>query len=273
MQLTWDHHTHTIYCRHAHPEMTVERNLAAAAAKGLTRHVILEHVPEIGTADHGTPELWYKAKNERWQLNVIANDLAAIDPAAKYPNLKLLRGVEVDADPFTMDGSAMLEDFSGIDVVVGSTHLFPGGTAFWFEKVVLPPEQARRVAVQWRDWAVRFIRAGQIDVLAHPGDLAGARQLVPPFHVPETLALFTPILEALAECGVAFELNELLGTKLPPPYKASYVELVKRAKQVGCTFSVASDAHSPVNVGRYEWVPLLIKESGIGPADLWEPES
>lgn len=271
MELTWDHHSHTIYSKHAHPEMTVANNVAAAAARGLTRHVVLEHVPEIGTAERGTPELWYQGKNERWQLDTIAKDLAALEPAKKYPGLKLLRGVEVDADPFKLDGSAMLDDFSGIDIVVGSTHVFPGGAAFWFEKVMLPPEQAYRVAHQWRAWVIRFIQAGQIDVMAHPGDMVGARQLIPPFHTPDALAFFQPLLDALAESEVAFELNELLGTKLAPPYRDSYVALVQLAKQAGCKFSVCSDAHSPQNVGKYQWVPHLIKECGLTQGDFWVP--
>lgn len=271
MQLTWDHHSHTIYSKHAHPEMTVENNLAAAVARGLTRHVILEHVPEIGTAERGTPELWYQGRNERWQLDTIAKELAALEAAGKHAGVQVLRGVEVDADPFKLDGSAMLADFSGIDVVLGSTHVFPGGTAFWFEKVVLTAEQAHRVAHEWRAWAERFIRARQIHVLSHPGDLLGARQLVPPFDHPDTLAFFVPLLEALAECGVAFELNELLGSKLVGPYRNGYPELVKLAKRLGCRFSIASDAHSPQNVGKYDWVYYLIKEAGVTEQDFWVP--
>jgi HisJ family histidinol phosphate phosphatase len=272
MLLDFDHHSHTPYSRHSHPEMTVANSLAAAASKNLKRHVILEHVPEIGSSERGTPELWYTGKNERWQLDAIAKDLSDLTPGLNYPDLKVLRGVEVDADPFKLDGSCMLEDFTGLDVVLGSTHLFPGGTAFWFEKVVLPPEQARRVAQNWRDWAVRFVRAGQIDVLSHPGDLVGARQLVPPFNSPETLELFEPLLKAMAESHVAFELNESLGAKLAPPYRAGYPALVRLAKQVGCRFSVGSDAHAPQNIGRYEWVHLLIREASLTESNLWVPE-
>jgi len=272
MLIDFDHHTHTIYSTHSDPDMTVENNLAAAAEAGLRRHVILEHVPEIGQ-NRPTVESWYRGKDERPQLDAIARDLKNLRPAERYPQLTVLRGVELDADPITLDGSAMLGDLSGIDVVLGSTHVFPGGAAFWFDKVSLPPDAAMRVALQWRDWAIRFMASGVVDVMSHPGDLVGARQLVPPFNTHETLQFFRPLLEALGEHGVAFELNELLASKFPPAYRNGYVELVRQARQVGLKFSVGSDAHAPAQIGQYAWVLDLIDQAGLEPGDFWKPES
>ena len=271
MLVDFDHHTHTLYSTHSDPDMTVANNLAAAAEAGLRRHVILEHVPEIGPA-RPTVESWYRAKNERPQLDAIARDLKNLRHAERYPQLTVLRGVELDADPITLDGSAMLDDLSNLDVVLGSTHVFPGGAAFWYDKISLPPDAAQRVALQWRDWTIRFMASGVVDVMSHPGDLVGARQLVPPFHAHETLQFFLPILEALGQHSVAFELNELLAAKLPPTYRNGYVELVRLAHQVGLKFSVGSDAHAPAQIGQYAWVLSLIEQAGLQPDDFWTPE-
>lgn len=268
--LDWDFHTHTIYSKHAHPEMTVANSLAAASAAGLKRLVILEHVPEI-SVDRNTVAQWKKGRDERAQLDAIAEDLKEIE--ASFPSVKVLRGVELDADPLALDGSAMLKDLSGIDIVLGSTHVFPGGAAFWFDKVTLPPERGWEIAQEWAAWTERFVRSGVPHVLSHPGDLVAARQLVPPFDEERTLELFDPLLAAMAECGVAFELNELLGAKLPPDHRDSYPALVRRARGHRLKFSIGSDAHSPAGIGKFNWVIALIEAAGVTSGDLWQPKS
>lgn len=268
MLLDHDHHTHTIYSKHSDPRMTVENSLAAAEAAGVRRIVVLEHVPEI-SAERATIGQWRKGRNQRPQLDDIAADLDVETP--RHPALTVLRGVEVDADPFALDGSAMLDEFSGLDVIIGSTHVLPGGEAFWFDRVSLSPDRAEEVACEWFAWAERFVRSGLIHVLAHPGDLIGARQLVPTFDQPEVLDAFDPILRAMADGKVAFELNELLGSKLPPPYRAAYPALVRRARSFGLKFSVSSDAHRPEIVGKYNWVRELIDGAGLTVSDLWTP--
>ncbi|MCZ7646268.1 MAG: hypothetical protein M5U26_13460 [Planctomycetota bacterium] len=181
--------------------------------------------------------------------------------------------MELDADPFLLDGSSMLDDVSGLDVVVGSTHVFPGGSAFWFDRVRLPEETARRVAKEWREWTIKFVRSGKIHVLAHPGDLVAARRLLPPFDEPEVLDFFDPLFEAMAEVGVAFELNELLSRKLPVGHFDSYPALVRRAHSHGLLFSLGSDAHRPEDVAQYEWLPALVDAVGLTTSDLWYPEA
>jgi HisJ family histidinol phosphate phosphatase len=263
-----DQHTHTIYSKHSDARMTVANSLAAAARAGLRRYVVLEHVPEISRA-RPTIQEWAKGRNERVQLDQIAEDLKLEAP--KYPGMQILRGVEVDADPFALDGTSMLDDYSGIDVVVGSTHIFPGGEAFWFEPIQLPPEAAMRVARTWLEWAVKFVRSGRVDILAHPADLVGARNLVPPFEHHSMIGFFDPLLIAMKECGVAFELNELLSSKLTLAHRVTYPVLVKRAKALGLKFSLCTDAHAPDKVGKYQWVRELVAGAGITEADLWQP--
>lgn len=265
MELFNDFHVHTVYSNHSHPTMTVPNVLAAARDAGLKQLVVLEHIPPIGAPQ--PIQSWYAQRNRRDSLSLIAAELK--DCEALFPSLKIWRGAEVDADPFTEDGSTMLEDTSGLDVVLGSTHVLPGGGSFWFEPFVLTPEKSWEFARRWRDWAEKLIRSGRIQVLAHPCDILGARGLTPPFDSFDTLALLEPLLGALLETGVAFELNELLGSKLSPPFRASYPRLVRRARDVGVKFSVASDAHQPDRVGRFGWVRELIEFAELTEDHLW----
>ncbi len=265
MDLHNDFHLHTVYSNHSHPTMTVANVLAAARDAGLKQIVVLEHIPPIGSPQ--PVQDWYARKNRRDSLDLIAAELQ--DYESMFPSLKIWRGAEVDADPFRMDGTTMLEDTAGLDVVLGSTHVLPGGASFWFEPFVLTPEKSWELATRWRDWAVKMIHSGRIHVLAHPCDILGARALTPPFDSFETLAVLEPVLAALAETGVAFELNELLGSKLTGPYRASYPRLVERARNAGVTFSVASDAHQPDRVGKFIWVRELIEMARVPEERLW----
>jgi len=269
MRLQHDYHTHTIHSKHSDPRMTVANSMAAGREAGLASQVVLEHVPEIGSPERRTLDAWYAGAQDRTHLETIAQEIAAAKESA--PNVRVYRGVELDADPIKLDGSAMLDDLSGLEIVVGSTHVFPGGEAFWYERLQLPVEKGWRVARTWAKWVERYIRSGKIHILAHPGDLAAANHLIPPFDDVRTKELFDPVLKALADMKVAFELNELLGVKLKEPYRASYVHLVQQAKSYGLKFSIASDAHAPNNVGRFNWVFDLIEAADLGPRDFWAP--
>jgi histidinol phosphatase-like PHP family hydrolase len=268
MRLDADHHIHTVYSRHSHAEMTVERIVAEAAALELRRIVILEHIPTIGAPGLAL-EAWKEGRNRRESLDRIAASLKEV--AARYPAVQVLRGAEVDADPLSLDGAMMLEDLSGLDVVLGATHLLPGATAFWYERRVPPPEEAGVLAQTWRDWMLKFVGRGRLHVLAHPGDIVGVGQLLPPFDDPRTIEFFEPLLEAMREHNVAFELNESLGGKLPSPYREAYPALVLCAREAGLKFAVSSDAHQPDRIGRYAWVPHLIEQAGLSEKDLWTP--
>lgn len=266
MELRNDFHIHTIYSNHAHPDMTVPNLLAAARAAGLREIVVLEHIPSIGPPQPVSG--WYAGRNRRESLDCIAQELTESEPL--FPSLKIWRGAEVDADPFQTDGALMLEDAGGLDLIVGSTHVLPDGVGFWFEPLALTPEQGWALAVRWRDWVVQIVRAGRIHVLAHPCDILCSCRLAPPFDSDETRALVEPLLGALAETGVAFELNELLGSKLLPPYRSTYAGLVRSARKAGVTFSIASDAHQPERVGHFVWVRELIEAARLTKDRMWQ---
>jgi len=266
MELLNDFHIHTVYSNHAHPTMTVPNILAAALDAGLKEIVVLEHIPPIGTPQPVTD--WYAHRNRRDSLDLIQSQLTQCEDL--FPSLKVWRGAEVDADPFKLDGSLMLEDASGLDLLLGSTHVLPGGASFWFDRSALTPEKSWEIATSWRDWTVQVIREKRIKVLAHPCDILGARSLTPPFDSRETRQLLEPLLQALVDCNVAFELNELLGSKIKNPYRSSYAFLVQRAREMGATFSIASDAHQPDRIGQFIWVRELIAGAQIEAKHLWQ---
>jgi len=260
----YDLHVHTVYSGHSSPDATVVNMVAAAAANGVELLAVSEHVPTV------VPDIesWRAAKGDRSVIDAVAADLADIDPPEGAP--RLLLGAEIDADPYLLDGSLMLDDLSGIGYVLASTHLFPGGEAFWFETISVAEAAKMKILEEWVEWVARIAANPSVDTIAHPGALVGARFVIDEFN-DKVLALMTPMLESMAEHSTAFELNELLGRKLPEQAKRSYPELVKCARALGVRFSVGSDAHGPEAVGIRPWVDKVARESGLAPEDFIDP--
>lgn len=149
------------------------------------------------------------------QLEVIADLNAELAP------FRILTGMEVDINE---DGSLDLEDdlLEGLDVVVASVH----------SKLRSPaPEMTLRM--------VRAVISPHVDILGHcTGRLIEKR----PPSVFDAGAVF----DACAEFNTAVEINSR-PERLDPPY-----ELLERAIDAGCWFSIDSDAHA---TGQLEWQP------------------
>jgi HisJ family histidinol phosphate phosphatase len=260
----FDLHVHTAYSGHSAPDATVPLMLASAAGAGMTKLAISEHVPTV-VAD---VEEWRKLKGDRRVLEAVAADILRAQPRSDKP--ELLLGAEIDADPFALDGSLMLDDVSGIDYVLASSHLFPGGEAFWFENVTVVETARARIISEWVEWMTRVAANPAIDAIAHPGALIGARHLIEVFD-ERVVKLLSPMLESMAAHSTAFELNELLGRKLPAPARESYPGLVRHARALGVRFTLGSDAHGLAGVGRFPWIEAVAAEAELGPDDFIEP--
>ena len=260
-----DDHCHTNYSGHSAPDCLVGNMVRTAAERKLRHVVVLEHLP---TLPRGlTLNQWREARNDRAHIDTIAAEIAAARP--DHPELEILLGVEIDADPWALDGSLMLADFSGIDVVVAATHVLPGGDCFWFEPVHIPDPATRRELVRkWFDWTEKIVAGGQGDTLAHPGCEIAARALIDSFADDEIIPGFERLGALMAENGVAFELNEALVYKLPPPCAATYSQVVRAVAEQGVRFTLGTDSHSPASIGNYAWTLELIDNAGLTPDRL-----
>jgi HisJ family histidinol phosphate phosphatase len=256
-----DLHTHTVWSGHSSPDCTVLNVLAAAAEAGIEAVAVTEHVPRVVPSI----EEWRGLKNLRDVLDEVADEVAGIDPPSGAP--RLILGAEIDADPFALDGSLMLDDLSGLEYVIASIHVFPGGEAFWYESVSVAEPARSRVLERWAAWLARIAANPAVDAIAHPGALIGARGVIEAFD-DECLAVIRPALESMAAYSTAFELNELLGRKLPPAARESYPELVKLARAVGVRFAVGSDAHAPGAVGDFTWIASVARAAGLTKQDF-----
>lgn len=257
-----DDHCHTIYSGHSAADSLVSDMVRSAHERGLSQIVVLEHLPVLPREI--TLKQWRKAKGDREHLDFIAEEIEPL--RAQFPDVEILRGVELDADPWALDGSLMLGDLSGLDFVVVATHVLPGGDAFWYEPVHFPePDVRRGLTDLWFDWAEAIVGRGVADAFAHPGCMIGVRGLIPSFDDPHALERFGRLAERMAEHDVAFELNEALFHKLPEPCRRTYPLVVRAACEAGARFTVGTDSHSMRSVGHYAWIYELMESANIHP--------
>ena len=187
-----DYHLHTPLCHHA-TGWPLEY-AARAVELGLG---------EIGFADHNPmPEPF-----DDWRMSLadLPRYLDAVEQArAAFPQLTIRLGLECD---FIAGREAWIEELAGMadwDFLIGSVHYLPEGWEVDHPKYIgRHAGHAEEIwASYWRAYE-QCIRSGLFDFVAHP-------DLPKKFgHRPagDLRRFYEPSVRALAECGVAFEIN------------------------------------------------------------------
>ncbi len=258
-----DLHVHTLYSGHSEPGATVRGIIEAAGVAGIEAVAITEHIPTVV----GSIEEWRASRNDRRIVDTVAEDIAAAKAELGGAGPCVLLGAEIDADPYSLDGALMLEDVSGLDYVLASTHLFPGGEAFWFDSFLVPEAARPAVLKRWVEWETNIAANPAVDGIAHPCAMLCARGVIESFS-EEVLEALTPMLEHMAAHETAFELNELLARKLPQAARLSYPRLVALARALGVSFTLGSDAHGLGAIGKFGWISAVAGEADIIAADF-----
>lgn len=162
----------------------------------------------------------------------------ALIPSFCGAGFTLLSGIEVD---ILADGSLDQEDalLGELDIVVASAH-----SALRMERGPM----TRRLVAAASD--------RRVDVLGHvTGRLvSGARGTRPP-SVFDARAVF----EACAEHGTAVEINSRPEREDPPD------EMLSLAVEIGCLFSVDSDAHAPGQLSLLDHGAVRAERAGVPP--------
>ncbi|MBO2450024.1 DNA polymerase/3'-5' exonuclease PolX [Actinomadura barringtoniae] len=190
---------------HSHTDLTdgvatLEEMVAAAAERGLEYYAITDHAPNL-FMQRMTDE---KMLAQREQVRELQ---------AKYPDLTLLHGTELNIDP---DGEVDWDaDFlAGFDVCVASVH-----SAFTQSQA----EMTRRF--------VRACENPHVHVIGHPtARLIGKRSPVD--------ADWDEVFRAAARTGTALEVDSF-PDRLDLP-----ADLIRRARRLGVKFSIDTDAHA-----------------------------
>jgi putative hydrolase len=228
--LRGDLHSHSDWSDGGSP---IEEMAAAARALGHEYLALTDHSPRLTVANG------LSVDRLRAQLDVVEELNAGF--AAEGGAFRILTGIEVDINA---DGSLDQEPglLERLDVVVASVH-----------------SQLKMGAGDMTRRMVTAIANPHVDVLGHctgrivqaGGKRGGLR--------PESAFDAEIVFEACRRFGVAVEINSR-PDRLDPPKR-----LLRLAYEMGCSFSIDSDAHAP---GQLDWQRFgcaRAVQCGIGP--------
>ena len=189
------------------------REMAEAARDlGHSYVVLTDHSPRLTVANG------LSAARLREQLVEVALLNEELTP------FRILTGIEVDINADgTLDQEPEL--LAQLDVVVASVH-----------------SELRMPAAQMTRRMLTAIADPNMDVLGH----CTGRKVMGGRTRPESEFDAAAVFEACVTAGVAVEINSR-PERLDPPRR-----LLRQAVEVGCVFSIDSDAHAP---GQLDWLP------------------
>lgn len=185
---------------------------------------------------------------------------------------KVYRGAEVNME----HDFSLPEDLdSRLDYVIASVHNMPDGRggfvplggyfskrsgfASYYSKNYAP-DLARYYLAYILRMVEKTFSSQRVDVYGHPtvlpayDELAGTRFL---------LDWENAVLSLCLRHGIALEISGL--------WRAPNMEMIKRAKAMGVTFSMGSDCHAPLQIGAMDYVEQAIEEAGLLEDDFFVP--
>ena len=221
-----------------------------ARAKGLK---------EIAFTDH-----------DRYREGVDFDQIDALREA--NPDVKILAGIELDNDPVTGKAGRLWveENWDRLDFVLGSAHYLPGDPEM-FDQVSRKDEFAKRdlaadCALYVRELEGMMDRGG-IDALSHLDLIKIHGVWHPEGGLPPH---FESLLQRIARDGLAIEISTA-GWRKPVGEQYPQVDLIRRARQLGIPFTLASDAHSHAQLAEeYERLAGILKQLGISEVAAYE---
>lgn len=213
--LKGDCHTHSLWSDGGSPIIEMART---ARDLGHEYMVLTDHSPRLTVTNGLTRERLLKQLDEV----ALVNETIKADDHPKADVFRVLCGIEVDINE---DGSLDQDDdmLDRLDIVVGSVH-----------------SKLRSDSRTMTQRMLKAIENPHLDILGHcTGRLLEGKRARPPSTF-NAQAVF----EKCKEFGVAVEINSRPERRDPP------TELLKLAVEIGCIFSIDTDAHAP---GQLDW--------------------
>jgi putative hydrolase len=234
--LRGDCHSHSDWSDGGSP---IEEMALAAAELGHEYLVLTDHSPRLTVARGLT------ADRLREQLDIVAalnERLTALAAEGAMKPFRLLTGIEVD---ILQDGSLDQSDelLERLDVVVASVH-----------------SKLRDETAVMTKRMVTALANPHVDILGHcTGRLITGRERTGQGRRPESTFDAEAVFGTAAEFDKAIEINSR-PERLDPPKR-----LLRRAYELGCRFTIDTDAHAP---GQLDWLPYGCARAvacGVGP--------
>jgi histidinol-phosphatase (PHP family) len=211
---------------------------------------------EIGCADHAP----LGNRDTDWHMKL--DDLATYvdwvrEAQAKFPQLPIKLGLEVDFIPGREDWIRELAAMHGWDFFLGSVHYIGD----WPVDLSAKSWEGRDVDATWREYFELWkqaARSGLFDSLAHP-DLPKKFNFRPTTYFTD---VFESALTVAANSEVAIEVSTA-GLRKPCREIYPSVEFLKIAHRHSVPVTLGSDAHLPQEVGQdFDKAVALLRSCG-----------
>ena len=228
-----DYHTHTPLCHHAEGWPVDYARAAAGCGLG-----------ELGFSDHSP----MRERFDDWRM--LREDLPryfdeVARARAEFPQLNIKLGLECD---FIPGQESWIEELAGMadwDYLIGSVHYLPDGWDVDNPKNIRRHMDGGAESVWQSYWKVyeQCIRSGLFDFVAHP-DLPKKFGIRPG---GDLVRFYRRSIEALAETGVAYEINTA-GMRKECAEQYPDRQFIELACAAGVPVLINSDAHRPEDV-------------------------
>lgn len=237
--MKYDLHIHTEYCGHA-AGMSVGAIIRRAEELELETIAITDHI--FGPGDVGI-------------IGRIRGEVEAIETKCR-----VIVGAEIDVDGGSDDGRLVTEEIDGIDFVVAGFHYVPtvGNYPMSPDDCGLRGERFFDV---WRRSLLGIVSNPKIDGLAHPGRLL-ASCVDLDVYFEDALCVFAEAARISSENGIAWEINELSGSRIRGGYLERWHEIFEVGLEHGVKLYYGSDAHSPAMMGVDNFAGAVIGKLG-----------
>lgn len=235
--IDYDLHIHTEYCGHA-KGLTVEAICRQAEALGLKAIAVTDHIYGPENAD------------------VIAQIRDDIERAR--PKIKVYVGAEIDVDPDFTDGRLVAEPPAGLDYIIAGFHYVPtvGHYPWSIDDRRLDEETFLDV---WESSLLGVVSRPGITTLAHPGRMLAACMDLD-VHFEHGLSVLARAAQISADKGVAWELNELTGHRLPGRWQGQWYRIYQVALDAGVKLIFGSDAHTTDWIGKHMFADVVLEK-------------
>jgi len=225
-----DLHNHTILCNHAVGSM--DEYIKKAIKQGITIY---------GFSDHAPMNFDQKYRMDFKDMDIYEVWIDKL--IKKYPQIKILKGYEVDFTPM-IDKRVLQRD---VDYFIGSIHFLdnwgfdnPEFLAVWHKRDI------DDVYKEYFDLVVKLAESKLFDIVGHL-DLIKIFNFKPKEDIK---ILAKDAIEAIADNKLTVEINTAgLRKKVNEAYPS--IPLLEMIKEKNIDITFGSDAHSPNQVGLY----------------------